>query len=582
MPFLPVPLFHSLRGKLLFLHTLIACLFVLAQLFIFYAFIYPSYVNLEQHKARTDLERCITALNREVHHLDQFTNDWASWDDSYFFIVNPNQDYIQSNLQLSSFVDNEITLIYYVRNDGKVIWGRAMDLKTGHFMTIPEFTGDKWPQNHPLLLHGKETRHGLFMSGIGPLLVAARPVLHSDHSGPSVGTLIMGRLLSDKLVNILRKQTLVDLSIAPLSSPPNNIPDAVIKRVQQTPKPVFLERGDTLVANARYDDLMKQPALLIQAKVPRDITKQGVKTLFLASVIAVLSACAVILLLLIILNRLIVRPISNLTKHVVTIRNTGELQILPQPRGEDEIDTLTREINGFIRQLKSYHERLRGLSDELLAAEESERRKFARDLHDRIGQSLTMAKIRIDGAASRSQACREELADIGESLSRLIQEARILTFEMSPPMLYEIGLCAALEWLTETFQEQYNLQIETRCTDLPDTLPSAFSVLIFQIFRELLINVIKHAQADRVQLEIWSVGSTIKAKIIDNGIGMDQDPNRTKNGMYKGYGLFSIYERIHHFGGSMHFKTQPGKGMQVYFEIPVEDPLTFSKKGTNQ
>ena len=579
MPFSSWLSCRSLQSKLLILLGMTAMTFVATQLLIFDFFIYPSYGNLEREKGRTDMERCYSALDREIHHLDQFTHDWSSWDDSYQFILDGNHEYVLSNLQLSTFVDNEITLIFYLSRAGKVIWGKAIDLENGKPVQLPGFSQDSWATDHPLLLKGKETRHGLFMSSRGPMLVAARPILRTDHSGPSRGTLVMGRMLNDNFIDILRKQTLVNLQIVPFSEAVQLVTPDELNLLETRPDILFREQGDQLIVSAGYDDLQGEPALLMQANVHRDITRQGIKALILASLAAVFGACVVFYLLLTLLNRLIVKPVSALTQHVVQIRDSGKLTLLTEPECRDEIGILTREINRPIQQLASYHHRLRALSSELLAAEESERRKFARDLHDRIGQSLTMAKLRLDAAAARSESDHAELADISRSMEQLIHEARVLTFELSPPMLYEIGLCATLEWLTETFKEQHNLRITARCGKLPENMDSTQAVLAFQIFRELLVNVVKHAGTDRAGLKAWVEDNMLMGMVSDNGVGLAADFDLEQAGSSSGFGLFSIRERLHHFGGKMNIQSSLEQGMTVTFAIPLEEKYTATESG---
>ena len=159
----------------------------------------------------------------------------------------------------------------------------------------------------------------------------------------------------------------------------------------------------------------------------------------------------------------------------------------------------------------------------MVLTEERERRRIATELHDRIGQALTLSKLKLDTLLDAEDLSQHAAAlnTISNLLEQTIQDARLLTFELSPPVLYELGLEAALEWLLEQIQEQHGLETEFTMTLQPKPLDYPFRVLIFQAVRELLFNIVKHARADRVYLSVKRDNGTMRIDIQDDGVGFD-------------------------------------------------------------
>ena len=148
-------------------------------------------------------------------------------------------------------------------------------------------------------------------------------------------------------------------------------------------------------------------------------------------------------------------------------------------------------------KLLTYQKQLQSLASELSLAEERERRRIAVDLHDRIAQSLAFARIKIDTIKSScgSDELGRMLTEVAELLGQTIQETRSLTIEICPPILYELGFEAALEWLSEQTQSQYGIKTSFANDRQQKPLDDDIRVVLFQAARELLVNVAKHAQA---------------------------------------------------------------------------------------
>ncbi len=216
-------------------------------------------------------------------------------------------------------------------------------------------------------------------------------------------------------------------------------------------------------------------------------------------------------------------------------------------------------------KLVTYQTQLKHISSELSLAEERERRRISEDLHDRIGQTLTVMKMKLEELkAPQVDTNRDRvLHETGELLNNAIQETRILTFEISPPILYELGFESAVEWLIEQFRERHNILIDYEGNGEGKILDDDVSFFLFKSVRELLFNVIKHARADRIKVSVQREGNKIQISIQDDGVGFDSSKVQFSVNDLSGFGLFSIRERMEHFGGNFDVGSKPGQGTHI-------------------
>jgi len=223
-------------------------------------------------------------------------------------------------------------------------------------------------------------------------------------------------------------------------------------------------------------------------------------------------------------------------------------------------------------RIRSYQQRLRSLASQLSLAEEQERRDIATALHDRVGQALAICKIKL-GALRKSAFSTEfaePLDEIHQFIEEIIRDTRSLTFELSSPILYQLGLEAALEWLTEQNQKRYGIPSEFKDDRQPKPLDDDVRILLFQAVRELLTNVAKHAQAQSVKVTMQRVGRNVQIGVEDDGVGFDPFPIGSHWSEIKGFGLFSIRERLNHLGGHFKITSKPGHGTQITLVAPLK------------
>lgn len=231
-------------------------------------------------------------------------------------------------------------------------------------------------------------------------------------------------------------------------------------------------------------------------------------------------------------------------------------------------------------QLLRYQQELRSLATELALSEERERRRIAQALHDRIGQVLALINIKVGALLqrARSRELARALQDIRGLVSESVAETRSLTFDLSPPILYELGLEAALEWLSERVQRQYGVEVEVRCSGTAIALDTEWSATLFAAVRELLVNVGKHAQAATATVFLKRRPGHIVLIVEDRGVGMEPSPRSSVTPGTDGFGLFSLRERVGFMGGRVEISSKRGQGTRVTLRVPVGKLKRDSKR----
>jgi len=198
--------------------------------------------------------------------------------------------------------------------------------------------------------------------------------------------------------------------------------------------------------------------------------------------------------------------------------------------------------------------------------EERERKRIADELHDTIGQNLVFSKLRLSSLRDNLVTAgeTETLEEIIGMIDSTIQYSRSLTHELGNPVLYLVGFEAAVRWLAEQLGKTQNIRVDVNIKGNLADIQMEMRVLLYKTLRELLFNVVKHAQADYVNINIRRVSGKLEIDVMDNGVGIG--PLSTT-----GYGLISVTERITYLGGTMEIglNTDMGTGSRVSIAVPL-------------
>ena len=242
--------------------------------------------------------------------------------------------------------------------------------------------------------------------------------------------------------------------------------------------------------------------------------------------------------------------------HAQLTGASGTEQVSPE-RGEIRVALLD------VTELRKTEQALRKAAAMVSVVEKKERQKLASDLHDDVGQLLSLASLKLralgDALGGERDLRIRELAGI---LAQTRQRVSSLSFQLSPPLLQDVGLVAAASWLAEDLERSYGLVVRVPDQEeLP--LDEATRITLFRAMRELLLNVAKHAGVSEARVRIWSEGEMARIAVEDGGIGFNAETPQ------HGFGLLALRERFDQLGGSISVASVPGGGTTVVASLPL-------------
>jgi PAS domain S-box-containing protein len=229
-------------------------------------------------------------------------------------------------------------------------------------------------------------------------------------------------------------------------------------------------------------------------------------------------------------------------------------------------------IKSAEKKLLEYQQQLQSLTNEMITKEENERRQLGMYLHDRIGQSLSVLKMQLEMMATELTGSkdREKCVPILKLIEETIHDTRVLSYELSPVILHELGLEVALGWLVEKIQKQHNLAVSFTSDNKAMQLHDDAKIILYRSVSELLNNAVKHAWAQHVAVSIKRRNGQVQITVEDDGVGFDPAQLEGIAATECGFGLFSIKERLHYLGGSVRIQSIPYKGTRITLHAPLK------------
>lgn len=235
-----------------------------------------------------------------------------------------------------------------------------------------------------------------------------------------------------------------------------------------------------------------------------------------------------------------------------------------------------------IDERKKAEETLRTLSKRILAAQEAERRRVARELHDGVNQIIASGKFRIEFAREKtkltSRIARDNFLKGRALLDYAMREVRRISRNLRPTVLDDFGLISAINSLTIEFSQRTGIKALFTPPDPPLQFPADVEVTVFRIMQEALANVEKHARAKKVTITLSTEGSILQAKVSDNGKGLPHGSKKNKKEQAAGMGLIDMKERASIIGGTFELTSRPRKGTEIVVTIPLPSLPTLDQR----
>ena len=354
--------------------------------------IMSSFSELETTYVTKNVERVMDALAYDVSALNLKAADWAEWDDTHVFVEDLNQHYIKENLTDETFQIIRANLLLFLDNDGKVRHQQGFDLIEAKHVDLDQSDVQTILQNPKLSSHSHEKSFtaGVVALAKGPMLVASRPILNSQHSGPVKGTLVMGRYLDAAELEQMSKRVHAELAILGINDAVNDgdFKQAAMKLRQAPEHNVFPLSESEIAGFGLIKDVSGEPSFVVRVLMPRDITKHGswTTTYLLTSLIIVTAVFGLVTL--VVLEKVMINRLLSLETQLRSISQSNRTDLRVTVSGSDEITKVAVGINHALESLEAGANELRNSRDTIHALLNAS--SDAAVLMDRNGRFLAM------------------------------------------------------------------------------------------------------------------------------------------------------------------------------------------------
>ena len=311
-----------------------------------------GFSDIEQREARTRVASVEKAIAGETSRLESTTGDWAFWDDTYAFVQDQNQEYIDANLTDDTLTTLRINLLMMVDTSGAVIYSKSVDLETGDAVVMPSQSRYDLLSSDVLYAFDSEVdaAKGLAVLPEGPMLVSARPVLTSNKQGPVVAALIMGRYIDPQMIAEFEDITGVSLAIygSEDQAAPTDVRNAAGEFDGASPAIVRPLDGGTIAGYAVLADVEGDPALIVRVLMPRDAYAQGTTTAWYLFGALALAGALFALAIMALLERAVLSRLRSLNNQIAQIAADNNPTARISLGGGDEVAELGGTINSLL------------------------------------------------------------------------------------------------------------------------------------------------------------------------------------------------------------------------------------------
>lgn len=270
------------------------------------------------------------------------------------------------------------------------------------------------------------------------------------------------------------------------------------------------------------------------------------------------------------------QPLAALERTVLEVRRGNLSARAPVDASRDPLlQAFTVTLNAMLDTLERDRQQLQALSSQVIDAQEAERKRIARELHDETAQTLTslLVRLRILERAPDPGTVRACTHELRELTLKALEEVRNMARELRPSTLDDLGLVAAAQSYSERFAELLGIGVSFHAEGFAQRLAPHVELVLYRVVQEALTNVARHAHARHVEVTLTQEGARAVATIRDDGVGFDVDAVLASK--ERGLGLFGMQERMALVGGRLQLVSRPGAGTLVRAEVPLHEPAAI-------
>lgn len=341
--------------------TLLSLIVILS--FVSQTIMLNSFAKLEERIAEQHVGQARNAFYENINHLNVNTSDWSAWDDTYNFIGNPNNQYIEANLTYDTFQLLNLNLMLFINNSGDFVYAKAFDLNTQKTVPVPNSLREHLTAGSPLLSHTspESSVAGFLLLPEGPLLLTSCPIVTSQKKGPIRGTLIMGYFLESKEIRHLAETT--NLSLTFKRSDNNQLPQDFQTASSSLKKKesIFIQplNSDSIAGYCFLQDIYGKPALLLRVDMPRNVYKQGWTNMVYAIFSFLVVGLIIAVINLLIMEKTVLSRLVRLSSDIRRIGSNSDLSGRVSIEGRDELSSMANEVNKMLESLEHSQQQLR-------------------------------------------------------------------------------------------------------------------------------------------------------------------------------------------------------------------------------
>jgi sensor domain CHASE-containing protein len=373
----------NIRPKLLLLFAAVFAVLGTMEILIQDGVLMPRFAELDRAAAQTSMKRIRSALDMSLDALQVTASDWGNWVDVYRFVQNHDPAFVDANITAVAFKQLKVNAISIVDQGGRVLLNASRDLDSGQPDDLDLMAGTTMPETHPWRGHLRDGKPagGLVRTNRGIMMIAAAPVLDGTGTGPSLGMVIMGTLLTPAQLRLMGTQAQANVTMSAGHF--------------ESDRDVVAETDAATVVRHSFDDIYGRPLLTLNVEVPRAITARGRAALMTAGACAICAAVIVLAILYVFLNRLVLAPIARMTRHAVAVGEGRDLTARLDLPGSDELAQLARE---FDRMVARVDDSRRQLVDQSFHAGFAE---LAKGVLHNLGNAMTPLGVRLQALEDR-------------------------------------------------------------------------------------------------------------------------------------------------------------------------------------
>lgn len=535
-----------------------------------------GFAKLEEKNVQENVERTLSALSNELADLNSKAGDYAEWDDTYVFVQDANDGYIQNNLDAPTWANLKVDLVVFINTTGQVVFGTVFqpDLTTA---PLPQSLVELISTNDTLWYHPNvESRiTGIVPLAENPLLIASRPILTSQHEGPIHGALIMGRYLDSEEIEYLSQTVHLSLSLSRFDDSQASSDFQTARASLSEEKPVFVQplNADSVAGYSLITDVYGDPYLMLRVDMSRDIYKQGIAsiTYFVLALMGTGSVFGVIVTF--ILEKQVLSRMDRLARDLRSIGKSENVSEHLSWSGTDELSLLASAIDSMMEERLKAIEQVAAMVGHDLRNPLTGIANAAYYLRMKIGSNLGPT------ATEMLDLINKDIEYSNKIVNDLLEYSRAIKLELS-----ENNPKSILKEALALVNVPANVQILDFTEDKPKIKGDVDKM------KRAFVNIIKNSfeampKGGKLTAKSKKAGDKVEIAFTDTGPGVPKEtleriftPLFTTKAKGMGFGLAICKRIIEAHGGKISVESTAGKGTTFTLIIPIEPKLERGDK----